>query len=106
MTHTSDTITYSSMVKRDTVHIALTMVTLHDLEVKVADILNAYVMASNREKIWKVLGPESRDDSGKSALIVRALYDLNSACALFRAHLAQWIKELGYWSCNATPPCE
>ena len=58
MTHTPDTITYSSVVMRETVCIALTMVALHDLEVKAADVLNAYVMEPNHEKIWTVLSPE------------------------------------------------
>ena len=60
MIHTLDTITYSSVVNRETVCIALTMVALHDLEIKAADVLNAYVMAPNCEKIWTVLGPCSR----------------------------------------------
>ena len=41
--------------KRD-LCIALTMVALHDLKVKSADILNAYVTAPNHEKIWTLLG--------------------------------------------------
>ena len=32
---------------RETVSIALTMVALHDIEVKVADVLNTYIMAPN-----------------------------------------------------------
>ena len=59
-----------------TVFIVLTMAALHDLEVKAADLLNAYVMAPSHEKIWAVLGPEFGDDAGKSALIVRALHRL------------------------------
>ena len=51
MTHTSDTITYSTVVMKETVCIAFTMAVLHDLDVKAADILNTYVMAPNREKI-------------------------------------------------------
>ena len=58
MTITLDTIIYSSVVRRETVCIALTMVALYNLEVKAADILNTYVMAPNHEKIWTVLGPE------------------------------------------------
>ena len=38
MTHTLDIITYSSIVTRETVHITFTMVALHDLEVKTADV--------------------------------------------------------------------
>ena len=47
-----------NMVTIDTVFIVLTMAGLHDLEVKAADALNDYVMASNREKIWTVIGSE------------------------------------------------
>ena len=46
---------------------------VHDLEVKAADILNAYVIAPNREKIWAVFGQEIGDDAGKSAITVIAL---------------------------------
>ena len=48
---------YFSEVTRESVCIALTMVALHDQEVKEADSLNAYVMAPNHERIWTVLGP-------------------------------------------------
>ena len=40
--------------KRDSVHCP-TMAALHDQKVRAADLLNAYVMAPNREKIWIVL---------------------------------------------------
>ena len=71
--------------------IALMMAGLHDLEVKAADVLNAYVMACNGEKIWMVLGPEFWDNTGKSAIIVRALYKLQNASASFMECLAQCI---------------
>ena len=51
MNHTPDTITYFSVVTRETVCIALTMEALHDLEVKAADVLNDNAKALNREKI-------------------------------------------------------
>ena len=51
MIHTLGTITYSDVVTRETVCIALTMVVLHGLEVKTADVLNASVLAPNQEKI-------------------------------------------------------
>ena len=43
--------TIKSMIMRETICIASIMEALHDLEVKVPDILNAYVMAQKREKI-------------------------------------------------------
>ena len=71
--HTLDAITYSNVVTRETVHIALTMTASHNLEVKAAEILNAYVMAHNREKIWTVLGPAFGDNADNSTIIVRSL---------------------------------
>ena len=82
-TNALNVITYSSIVTRETVHIALTMVVLHNLVVKAEDVLNIYVMALNREKIWAVLGSEVGDYAGKSSMIVRALHSLKSVGASF-----------------------
>jgi hypothetical protein len=102
--HTTEapkTLTYASVVSRESVRIVLTMAALNDLEVKAADIQNAYLTAPVSEKIWTRLGPEFGEDAGKVALIVRALYGLKSAGASFRNHLADYMRELGYESCKA-----
>jgi hypothetical protein len=39
------------------VRIALTLANLNDLDVKMADIENAYLKAPITEKVWTVLGP-------------------------------------------------
>jgi hypothetical protein len=44
-TDAPSTITYASVVSHETVRIALLMAALNDLEVKVGDVLNAYVTA-------------------------------------------------------------
>jgi hypothetical protein len=61
------------------VRIALTYAALNDLQVKVGDVLNAYITAPITEKVWTVLGPEFGQDAGKKVIIVRALYGLKSA---------------------------
>jgi hypothetical protein len=96
-------ITYASMVSRESVRIALTIAALNDLEVKTSDIQNAYLTAPVTEKIWTVCGPEFGPDAGKKAIIVRALYGLKSAGAAFRNHLASCMQDLGYTSCTADP---
>lgn len=98
---TSSTVTYASVVSRESVRIALTLAALNDLEVKTADIENAYLTAPIGEKIWCRLGPEFGDDAGKKAVVVRALYGLKSAGASFRNHLADCMRHLGYESCKA-----
>jgi len=96
-------ITYASVVTRKTVRIALMIAALNNLEVKVGDVLNAYLTASNSERIWTVLGPEWGPDKGNRAILVRALYGLKSAGALFRSHLATCMHNLGNTSCKADP---
>jgi hypothetical protein len=102
--HTTDTphsMTYANVVSRESVRIALTLDALNDLDVKMADIENAYLTAPITEKVWTVLGPEFGDDAGKRALIVRALYGLKSAGAAFRHHLDECMKHLGWHPCRA-----
>ena len=80
---------------------ALTIAALNDLEVKVDDVLNAYITAPITERVWTILGPEFESDAGKSGLIIKALYRLKSAGAAFRAHLASFMRQMGYTSCKA-----
>ena len=97
------TMTYASVVSRETVRVALTIAALNDLEVKAGDVLNAYITAPITEKVWTILGPKFGPDAGKNAVIVRALYGLKSAGAAFQAHLASCMRDLGYTSCKADP---
>ena len=100
-TETPATLTYASVVSRESVRIALTMAALHGLEVKTGDIKNAYLTAPVSEKIWTTCGPEFGQDQGKRAIIVRSLYGLKSAGASFRNHLADCMRSLGYTACLA-----
>jgi hypothetical protein len=88
------TITYASVVSRETVRLALTFASLHDLEVKVGDVLNAYTTTPVNEKVWTILGPEFGLDSGKSAITVLALYGLRVLVQRFKLTLlpscARW----------------
>jgi hypothetical protein len=77
-------LTYASVVSRETVRIALTIAALNDLEVRGADIENAYITAPNRERVWTLLGPEWGPDAGKKAIIIRAQNGLKSAGASFQ----------------------
>ena len=66
------TIMNASIVSRETVRIALMIVTLNDLEVKSSNILNAYIQASVTEKVGTTLGPEFSKDARKTTVIVGA----------------------------------
>ena len=82
-TGTPASLTYASVVSRESVRIALTIAALNDLEVKTSDIENAYLTAPTEEKLCTKLGPEFGEDEGKTAIIVQALYETKSAGASF-----------------------
>ncbi|GFH50596.1 hypothetical protein CTEN210_07072 [Chaetoceros tenuissimus] len=82
-------ITYSSVVSRDSVRIALTIASLNDLDLFACDVESAYLCADCLEKVWCVAGSEFGSDKGKVLLFVRALYGLKSSGAAWRAMLAK-----------------
>jgi hypothetical protein len=69
MTKAPPTVTYASVVSLETDRLAA----LNDPEVKVGDVLNAYITAPITDTLWTTLGPELGPDAGKTAIIVRAL---------------------------------
>eukprot|EP00980_Cylindrotheca_fusiformis_P022162 scaffold9066_cov80-Cylindrotheca_fusiformis.AAC.1 len=96
-------VTYSTVVSRDSVRIMLLVAALNGLDVQGADIQNAYLNAPNREKVWIRAGPEFGDDEGKCFIVTKALHGLKSAGSSFRAFLAKKLDELGFYSCPADP---
>ncbi len=64
LTKAPATITYASVVSCETVCLALTFASLNDLEVKVGNVLNAYITAPVKEKVWAILGLKFGLDSG------------------------------------------
>ena len=102
-TETPATLTYSSVVSRDSVCIALTMAALNGLTVMACDIQNAYLTADCREKIWTQAGLEFGSEAGMIMLICKALYNLRSSGAAFRAHLAETLYDIGFVPTRADP---
>jgi hypothetical protein len=96
-------LTYSSVVSRDSVRIALTIASLNQLEILACDIQNAYLTAECREKIYVMAGPEFGSEEGKVMIVRKALYGLRTSGAAFRAHLAETLYDLGYAPTRADP---
>jgi hypothetical protein len=70
MTEAPATLTYASVVSRESVRILLTIAALNNLQVKAGDIQNAYLTAPVTERIWTRLGNEFGTDCGKEAVII------------------------------------
>ena len=75
--HTTDTpssITYSSVVSRDSVRLVFLIAGLNDLDVLAGDnVTNAYLNAKCREKIWFKRGIKTGEDRGKVLIITRGV---------------------------------
>jgi len=102
-TEVPESITYSSVVTRESVRIAFLVAALNDLDILCADIGNAYLNADCREKIWTIAGPEFGSLQGKVMIIKKALYGLKSSGAAWRAHMAQTLRDLGFKSTLGDP---
>jgi hypothetical protein len=102
-TTTPASVTYSTIVSRDSVWIILTIAALNGLEVLGADVQNAFLMTLCKEKVWLQVSTEFGAEQGKNLLVVRALYGLKSASASFRAYMAKKLDEMGFKSSVADP---
>ena len=89
-------ITFSSVVSRDSVRLAFLIAALNDLEVTACDVGNAYLNASCRKRIWFVAGPESGSQHGTVIKVVRALYGLKLRGASWQSMFNSTILEMGF----------
>jgi len=100
-TKTPSSMTYSSVVSRDSVRILLTIAALNDLDVYACDVNNAYLNAPCLEKIWFRGGAECREDKGKVLVVVRALYGLKSSGASWRQIMCEALDNMGFFPSQA-----
>ena len=104
MTDPPASITYASVVSRDSVRIALTLAALNDLNVMTADLQNAYLNADCGEKIWTICGPEFGPElQGRKAIIVKAPYGLKTSAYQWRNCLCEVLREFGWVPSRADP---
>ena len=102
-TEAPSSITYSSVVSRESVLISLTIAALNNLDVLACGIQNAYLTAQCREKISTRTGPEFGSKSEFIMIVVHALYGLKSSGAAFCALLAETLYDLGYLPTKEDP---
>ena len=103
MIYTPNTLTYASVVSRNSVRSALTIADLNGLDILSCDIKNAYLTAECLEKIWTCAGPDFGSESGTIMIVRMALYVLKSSSAEFCAHLDETLNGIGFLSNKADP---
>ena len=88
-------ITYSSVVSRESVRIAFLLTSLYDLDIFACDIGNAYINTKYREKLWTEIVTKFGTEKGVVMIIERALYGIKSSGAAWRVKLAETLMSLG-----------
>ena len=89
MYEASSSLTYYSVVSRDSVHLDFLIDELHSLDIMVCDVGDSYLNAPCREKIWFAAGPDQRPEKmGKKMVRARDLYGIKSSGADWRTMFA------------------
>jgi hypothetical protein len=99
MTDPPTSLTYSSLVSRESIRLAFLIAALNDIGILSADIGNAYLNAYTKEKVHTECGLEfGHEFVGRIAIIVHALYGLKSSGAAWRSLC---LSDLEFKSCLA-----
>jgi len=108
-TDAPSSITYSTLVSRDSVRTILLIATLNDLDVLNGDVQNSYLTAPNRKKVWIRAGiefgvvPGCEELIGKVLVVKKVLYGVKSVGASFGAFMAQKLDEMNFKSSMGDP---
>ena len=91
-------ITYASVVRRDSVHLAFLLAAANDLQILAGDIGNAYLNAPTQEKIFYRAGYEwGPAIKGSVLVLVRVLYGLKTSANAWRTHFCNFLQhKLGF----------
>jgi Reverse transcriptase (RNA-dependent DNA polymerase) len=83
--------------------LAIFLAELNKQELCATDIGNAYLEAYTSEKVYIIAGPELGSLEGTILVINKALYGLQSSGARWHDRLADCIRKLGLFPCEAKP---
>ena len=103
MPETPTTLTYASVVSRDSVCIEWTITALNGLDILSCDIHNAYLTDDFWENTKTHAGPDFVSKAGIIMIVGKSLYGLKSSGALLCAHLAKNLHDIGFLSAKADP---
>lgn len=104
LTDPPTSMTYSSVVSRDSIIIGFLIAALNNLDILAGDIQNAYLNAETKEKIYFIAGDEWKANRCRIVVVVRALYGLKSSALQFQNHISDVVgNKLGFTSSLADP---
>jgi hypothetical protein len=100
MTGEPESLTYASVVSRESVCLSLMLAALNGLDVLQADAEGAYLNAKTTEKLHTRCGPEFGEFKDRLAVIRRVLYGTKTVAASWRATISKVIEDMGFLADN------
>jgi Reverse transcriptase (RNA-dependent DNA polymerase) len=102
-TKTPQSLTFASVVTRESVRLGFLIAAMNELEIVAADVRNTYLNADCWEKIWFIASPAFATKKGKVLIMCKALYGLKSSGAAWRVLFSSTLHELGYMLSKGNP---
>ena len=87
---------YSGVVSLRGIRLVTFLAELNKLEIWGADVGNAYLEATTKEKVYVIAGPEFGELEGHTLIIYKALYGLRSSGLCWSQRLADVLRTLGF----------
>ena len=87
----------------ESIRIGLFMAAHSKLDVVIANISNAYLYTTTREKVYTIGGPKFGALEGRTMVINKAYYGLRASNAALGEHLSASLKKLGWHPSRANP---
>jgi hypothetical protein len=87
---------YSGVIGMDSVCLSFALASMHDLDVCVGDVGNAFLYGKTKEKVAIKAGPEFGEHGGNILIVDMGLYGLKSSAAHFHEHLAAKLQKMGF----------
>jgi hypothetical protein len=95
--------TSSTVISLRGVRLCFLVAELNDLTLLTGDISSAYLEAKTNEKLYVIAGPEFKELAGHFLIVDKALYGLAGSGARWHEHLAEILREEGFFPCEAEP---
>ena len=91
---------YSGVVSTRTLRVSIFLAKLNNVKVWAADICNAYLEATTKEKLYIVAGPEFEELQGHILVIHKAIYGLKSSGLRWSQRIHDIMLQLNFRPCK------
>ena len=94
---------YTGIASIKSIRVSVFLAKLNGLDIRTADVGNAFLMALTGEKLYIIAGPKFRELEDHCLIVFKALYGLRTSGARWAEKLADSLQDQGFISSYADP---